>query len=189
MDCSDNIKNNIIQSLQSIDCIDSIEQKDKIEIEQLLKSNFPYVRIDTDIPEKHIVCVLLIMSQSEFLLGYHRKAADWLPFGGHLEKNESILECAFREFKEEITLTSVKYFYHHSPFFVSQTKVNSHVKPHTDVGFWFIIEVQSPDNTILFCEEFSSIKWFPIASPPNTPLGHNLPRALKKALYIRSSHD
>ncbi len=60
-------------------------------------------------PEDHF-CVFVVpfnKKSGQVFLGNHKKANDWIPPGGHIEKNETPLEAAIREACEELSVDVV----------------------------------------------------------------------------------
>lgn len=51
--------------------------------------------------ERHFTATAYVLQQDKVLLHYHHKLQHWLPFGGHIEKNETPVEAVIREVKEE----------------------------------------------------------------------------------------
>ncbi|MBI5346885.1 MAG: NUDIX domain-containing protein, partial [Chlamydiae bacterium] len=54
--------------------------------------------------EKHFTAVAFILEKEKVLLIYHNKLRTWLPPGGHVDPNETPVETAIREVKEETGL-------------------------------------------------------------------------------------
>jgi len=53
-------------------------------------------------------CVMIVpfdKKSRKVFLGHHKKADDWIPPGGHIERNETPIESAIREAKEELDIT------------------------------------------------------------------------------------
>jgi 8-oxo-dGTP pyrophosphatase MutT (NUDIX family) len=53
---------------------------------------------------KHFTSTIYIIENQKVLLIHHRKLNKWLPPGGHVDPNETPVECALREAKEETGL-------------------------------------------------------------------------------------
>lgn len=54
--------------------------------------------------EKHFTASVYILKEDQILLLMHPKLKKWLPPGGHIEPNETPIEAAKREVKEETGL-------------------------------------------------------------------------------------
>lgn len=54
--------------------------------------------------KKHFTASVYILDGKRILLIFHPKLKKWLPPGGHIEPNESPVEAARREVKEEVGL-------------------------------------------------------------------------------------
>ncbi len=55
---------------------------------------------------RHQTATGFIVHREKTLLHYHPKVREWLPPGGHIEKNEDPLEAIVREINEETGLSS-----------------------------------------------------------------------------------
>ncbi|MBM01339.1 MAG: DNA mismatch repair protein MutT [Chloroflexi bacterium] len=66
---------------------------------------------------KHFTATAFVLhpDQDKILLHWHKKVMEWLPPGGHIEKNESPEEAVVREVREESGL-SIKLFSNKSIF-------------------------------------------------------------------------
>lgn len=63
--------------------------------------------------DKHFTATTYIFSRDEecTLLHWHNKLQSWLPPGGHIEKNETPLEAATREIKEETGIKKLNFIH------------------------------------------------------------------------------
>jgi len=101
----------------------------------------------------------------------HKKAGDWIPPGGHIEKGETPSQAAIREIKEELGYDAL----------ASQlTPWNLSVKPigrkkegcltHYDV--WFLVEMTKPIEFAYDQREYHAARWFKVEEG-TTHVKHN----------------
>ena len=94
------------------------------------------------------------------LLGFHRKAGQWIPLGGHTEPDETTLDTLHREITEESGMvldkndSRVK-----GPIFFSTVEIedpNRTCKKHYDT--WYSVE-KPEDQSMTVNDEFAETKW------------------------------
>lgn len=54
--------------------------------------------------KRHFTATAFVVSGDSILLHWHKKVLEWLPPGGHIERNEDPVEAVIREVKEETGL-------------------------------------------------------------------------------------
>ena len=105
-------------------------------------------------------------SRDKILLCFHKKGQFWVQFGGHIEsEDDSLLEAATREVKEESGLTNLR------PLLPYPAELDRHelsgafgaCRVHWDVGFAF--EAAEAEN-VLVSDESEDVRWWPTASLP-----------------------
>lgn len=114
-------------------------------------------------PKSHF-CVYFLPYNSKnrnVLIVHHKKSGLWLSPGGHIDKNESLLEALNREIGEEL---GVKEFFEDEPlpFLLTITQIENVVHPcktHYDV--WYLIPTDG-SNFNLDPAEFHDTKWLDI---------------------------
>jgi 8-oxo-dGTP diphosphatase len=93
-------------------------------------------------------------------LGYHKKAADWIPPGGHIEPGELPSDTAIREMQEELgykpqraQLTphtlSIKYL---------NKKPGYNCLTHYDI--WYLVEMPARVKFEFLTKEYHDARWF-----------------------------
>jgi 8-oxo-dGTP pyrophosphatase MutT (NUDIX family) len=124
---------------------------------------FPYVK---DEGAKDHFCVYFAgidIVKKKVFLGHHKKANIWIFNGGHLDKNETIEECLFREMEEEWGVPiQEKFITNHTR--LSITLIDNRMQPSCSLHYdlWNFINLDSsrftPDqkNT---STEFHEMKW------------------------------
>lgn len=55
--------------------------------------------------------LLIVKTEGDYLLGWHKWRSDWETFGGRIEDGESLRECISRECEEELGITDVNFDY------------------------------------------------------------------------------
>lgn len=87
------IKNKIVESIQTINPFDDTEKEHLDDAVKWIKSGVEIFRIEKPAtPSKHLVCyaVLCDIDKQKILLFEHKKAELLLPGGGHVDKNEML---------------------------------------------------------------------------------------------------
>lgn len=93
-------------------------------------------------------------------LGYHIKADDWIPPGGHIEPGETPSEAVIREMKEELGVDITKDMLH--SFALSVKPINQASRgcmAHYDV--WHLVNITVQDFNYLK-SEYHDAGWFTI---------------------------
>ena len=110
----------------------------------------------------------------EALLHLHKKLEKWLPFGGHIELNESPWQAVLREVEEEAgySRSQLKVIQPHDsisalteldvlpqPLFLASYDYDDSHK-HTDIAFAFLVETDPPGATL--DDESQDFSWFDV---------------------------
>lgn len=93
-------------------------------------------------------------------LGFHKKADDWIPPGGHIESGETPSDAAIREMKEELGVDITKDML--EPFALSVKPINRPEKgcmAHYDV--WHLVNIPVQDFNYIK-SEYHDAGWFTI---------------------------
>ena len=51
---------------------------------------------------KHFTSTVFVVHNQKIALHWHKKVSEWLPAGGHIDKNETPVEAGIREVNEEM---------------------------------------------------------------------------------------
>jgi len=111
-------------------------------------------------PASHF-CVYFLPIDREnkkIFIGHHKKSGLWLSPGGHIDKNENILETLNREIFEELGVKD-KIKEDIKPFFLTITLIDNpphSCKEHLDI--WFGIPM-TRDEINIDCSEFHEVRW------------------------------
>jgi len=143
--------------------LSTLKHVDKTIIEKFLKRMDRDIRlINEENPTNHFCCFFLPFhkqTKSVYLVN-HIKARDWIPPGGHIKKNEFILQTVRREFLEELNhqITKEKI----ELFDISVKRINNPkqvCKIHYD--FWYLVYINKI-NFVYNKKEFYQAGWFSI---------------------------
>jgi 8-oxo-dGTP pyrophosphatase MutT (NUDIX family) len=89
---------------------------------------------------------------------HHKKSGLWLSPGGHIDKNESILDALSREIKEELGLINF-FSILPKPFLITITPISNPIQPCTEhLDIWFLLETDG-NNFNVDPQEFHNFKW------------------------------
>jgi 8-oxo-dGTP pyrophosphatase MutT (NUDIX family) len=155
------IRIEIKEIISSIIPFDQMEQDHIDFAKEWIASGVEIFRIaKPDLPKIHLVAyfVLIDPCNNELLLTDHKKAALWLPSGGHVEKDEHPKQTVSREVKEELGIEAD--FLFDCPQFITVTDTVGNVSPHTDVSLWYVLRGNRNKTLQFDCNEFHQIQWF-----------------------------
>lgn len=151
-------------------------------------------RIPPRTPPKHLVAYFVLRDDADgsVLLVDHRKAARWLPTGGHVEVGEDPTETVRREAMEELGVGAT--FVTVGPVFLTVTETSGSVDDrHTDVSLWYLLAGSRSDKLHPDEREFRRGRWWTpaeVAAADPQVLEPHLSRFLAKtddARFARAS--
>jgi 8-oxo-dGTP diphosphatase len=120
-------------------------------------------RIAPRTPSPHLVSYFLLTDDREgtVLLVDHRKAALWLPSGGHVDPGEHPVATVRREVQEELGVPAVfSPVTGDRPIFVTVTETASAVNRHTDISLWFVLSSGANEPLKPDLREFREVRWW-----------------------------
>lgn len=130
-------------------------------------------------------CVFFLpldLRKKQIYLGLHKKAADWIPPGGHIEKNEHPLNTIKREMFEElqfkITNEKIKLL---DLTIKNIRKKNNQCKHHYDL--WYLV-FMNKTNFVFDPREYHSAKWFTKTQSNTITKEKNYREVIQKALHL-----
>lgn len=118
-------------------------------------------------PPAHLTasCLVLSRDHTSVLLHLHRKAGQWLQFGGHLEvTDEGLRAAARRETLEESGLAEIEVL--PDPIDLDRHQLGGafgHCSEHLDVRF---VALASPSEKVSATPESTDIGWWPVDALP-----------------------
>ncbi len=175
------IRAEIHEIISSITPLDHTEQEHIHFVLDWIASGSEIFRIEKPAnPDTHLVSYFVIASpeMDQILLVDHKKAALWLPPGGHVEPGENPKETVKREAKEELGIEAE--FMCDEPIMLTVTKTAGKVGRHTDISIWYLLKV-NPWRTLNYDHaEFNQICWFKMSEIPFEKSDPNMPRFLQK---------
>ena len=177
------IREEIYQLISAIRPLDMVERQHIDFALNWIESGVEIFRTEKPAtPPTHLVAYFLVFSpeQSKVLLVDHKKAALWLPPGGHVEPGEHPKKTVVREAKEELGIEAE--FLFEEPLFVTVTKTVGNVTPHTDVSLWYALKGNCDDSLTYDKDEFNRIRWFGIDEVPFERSEPHLKRFLEKMI-------
>lgn len=169
------------------DLISQIIPHDVLEQEHIedtlawIKSGAPLFRIaKPDVPNKHLVCYFVLFDEKaqKILLVDRKKAALWLPSGGHVEVDEDPKETVRRECLEELGVQAE--FWISDPFFLTVTLTVGLTAGHTDVSLWYVLKGHHNTLYEFDKDEFNNIKWFGFDEIPYEKSDPHIRRFIEK---------
>lgn len=157
-------KNSIQQEIEIVLKSSTIDQNTVQEYRERLKlGNL----IRDENPEDHF-CVMFVpfdKKTGKVFLGHHKKANDWIPPGGHIEKNEIPVQAAVREVREELNIEiladQLKLF---TLDYLDVSGPKSRCKMHWHI--WYLLNTEET-NYKLNTDEFYEVGWFGVGEVRN----------------------
>jgi ADP-ribose pyrophosphatase YjhB (NUDIX family) len=147
--------------VQRLEPGDELERRHLCETSDWLESTDDvYRRLKPDVPERHLVSYVVLMSpRGSTLLVDHSMADLWLPPGGHVEPGEHPAEAARRELKEELSVETTFAPAGWFPSFLTITRTLGGGS-HEDVSLWFLLEAREEVRLQPDEREFRATRWW-----------------------------
>jgi 8-oxo-dGTP diphosphatase len=156
------IRQTILDTVDTINPIDDLEQAHKNDVVAWVKSGEPIFRISKpDNPPKHLVSYFVLYDprSMQLMLIDHIKAQLWLPTGGHVEIDEDPRTTVTREAYEELKIAAkFDTVFGRDPVFITVTETKGQ-GTHTDVSLWYVIEGDPRDKLAYDEGEMNGYRW------------------------------
>jgi 8-oxo-dGTP pyrophosphatase MutT (NUDIX family) len=155
----------IARAVAELSPFDELEAEHRAAVLAWIKSGAELYRTaPPDVPPMHLVSYFIPFDarRDSVLVAAHRKSGLELPPGGHCEPGELLWETVQRECVEELGIPAVALRrLGPRPLLVTVTKTSATAPgPHTDVSFWFVLEVSTDDPGLRpDPREFSGVRW------------------------------
>lgn len=96
------MKNQYLEIVKTLKKLPYIEPKSVRDLELFMQSTTAYTREEN--PDEHICAFFIpvVKDKRMVFVGHHKKADDWIPPGGHVDKGEVPLQTVIREMEEEL---------------------------------------------------------------------------------------
>jgi 8-oxo-dGTP pyrophosphatase MutT (NUDIX family) len=172
---------NIVHIIDNIKPWDALESAHIQDTLTWIHSGAPIFRIEKpDIPNKHLVSYFVVIDPNtlQVLLVDHKKAALWLPAGGHVEINEDPKETVRRECLEELGVEAN--FWFSDPIFLTSKVTVGHAGDHTDVSVWYVLKGDCQHEYAFDHTEFHQIQWFSFNEIPYQKSDPHMQRFIDK---------
>lgn len=124
--------------------------------------------------EKHFTATTFIIEREKILLIFHKKLSTWLPPGGHVDPNETPVEGAIREVKEEtgleiellpqenlwIDCPEASSFARPYLCLLENIPSNKNTPAHQHIDFIYLARLLSQENQKTNESEIQDLRWF-----------------------------
>jgi 8-oxo-dGTP pyrophosphatase MutT (NUDIX family) len=162
----------LIEKIQLYKPYNEQEEKDKVEIIQLLKT-VPNI-FERENKQYHMTASAWVVNKNhtKVLMIYHNIYNSWSWLGGHADGETDLLQTAIREVKEE---SGVKNVYPVSEKIYSleiltvdgHEKKGNYVSSHLHINITFLLQADENERTIVKSDENSGVTWFELQEAIN----------------------
>ncbi len=156
-------------------------------LQQLLEDTRENERIVTrENEEGHFTASGLVLCEDKLLLIFHKKLQKYLQPGGHLEDDNTLLDAALREVKEETGIDATPHSSQEEvPFYIDIQKIPANEKKneseHLHFDCMFLFEAKNKNVTLQECE-VEGYDWVSLEYPFKDAGLQNAAERIKKAL-------
>lgn len=153
------IQKTILSEIHALSKKQHINNKVIKQFEELLSKN-PVIKSEGALRHMCTFFLPIHLKSKSIYLGHHKKAGDWIPPGGHMEKGELPLDTAKREFFEELNyhITNEPItFFNISVKHIGRDEVGCNA--HFDL--WHFVEMKGTVAFDFLKKEYFDAKWFP----------------------------
>lgn len=139
------MRNQLKKEINKLKAKKQLDEQTYLKFINFINSNNNLIKANN--PDRHLCAFFLPVDFSGKLmyLGHHIKANDWIPPGGHLNKNELPIQTVYREFYEELkyelTNEKVELF----DLTIKDVSGNPRHGCKTHYDFWYLVFMEKHD--------------------------------------------